>query len=274
MKAMQAGWVGIALLGVAGPVALTHCSGSDSGTSSPDGGEMSSGSSSGSGASGATSGQGSGSSSGTSVGTGSGSGSPGSGAGSGTSSTGPVGEGGSGAGSGASSGTGVTSPGPDGGAPSDPGMVACGSTSCNTSQTSCCQTTGDAGTSECVPPNGACTGTTLHCNEASDCASGLVCCDFFGSTSCAASCGLGGFQMCRMDSECGTNSDAGAAAQRCILQTCGGTPTGRGGPPTPVTTVEACAVEAPPTRGGPPFRVDAGAAAPGTWGPLTGCTAK
>jgi hypothetical protein len=75
-----------------------------------------------------------------------------------------------------------------------------------------------------------------------------------------------GYQVCRSDTECGLNADAGAA-KRCIVQTCGGAGPG-GGPPSPVVTVEACAAQsfsggAPGGPGGPP-----------TWGPIYGCTAK
>ncbi len=288
MKAMHAGLFGMALLGVAGPLALTHCSGSDSSaTESPDGA-----SSSGSAASGATSGatsSGAGSS-GTTAASGS-AGSSGSAAASGTGSTGPTGDDGgsgsaSGGASGSGSGSGSTGPVPEGGAASDPGMVMCGSTSCNTSEKSCCHKTGDAGSDECVGPNGTCNGGTVtRCDESSDCADGLVCCDTFGSTSCATTCGGGGYQVCRSDSECGTNSDAGAAAKKCIVQTCGGTAAAMGRPAVPATTVQACAYETVPPRtggggnpgrGGPPVRTDAAAEPPPppTWGPLPGCKAE
>lgn len=282
MKAMHAGLFGMALLGVAGPLALTHCSGSDSSaTESPDG-ASSSGSTSSGATSGATSSGAGGS--GTAAASGSAGGSSGSAA-SGTSSTAPDGEGGasgSASGGASGSGSGSTGPIPDGGAASDPGMVMCGSTSCNTSEKSCCHKTGDAGSDECIGPNGSCNGgTVIRCDESSDCADGLVCCDNFGSTSCATTCGGGGYQVCRSDSECGTNSDAGAAAMKCIVQTCGGTPAAMGRPAIPATTVQACAVETVPPRpgggtpgrGGPPVRTDAAAPAP-TWGPLYGCTAK
>lgn len=274
MKTMHAGLFGIALLGVASPLALTHCSGTDSHTTgSPDGAT-----SSGSAASGAT---GSGaSSSGTATGSGSASGSSaGSGAASGAGSTGPVGEGGSGSDDGgASSSSGSAAvPVPEGGAASDPGMVQCGSAACNTSEKSCCHKTGDAGSDECIGPNGSCAGgTTLRCDEATDCAAGLVCCDTFGSTSCAATCGGGSYQICRSDNECGNKSDAGAA-KKCVVQTCGGTTPPGGGTPSPTTTLQACAVESVPFNGGGPGgrppRVDASVAPP-TWGAIPGCTAK
>jgi hypothetical protein len=269
MKTMHAGWVGFALLAVAGPVALTHCSGA-SDTTSPDGGSASSGS----GGSGTTGGSGS------SSGASSSDSDASLGGGSGSSSTTPGGDGGDTAEGGASSGS-AAAPAVDGGPiPSDPGMLQCGSMTCNTSEKSCCHRTGDAGVDECIGPNGSCSnGTTLRCDEASDCETGLVCCGTFGSTSCASACGGPSYQVCRTDGECGTNVDAGAA-KKCILQTCGGTPVGNG-PPSPVVTIQACAVESVPvTRGGPggpggpgPVRFDA-AVEPPTWGALAGCKAK
>ncbi len=268
MKTMHAGWFGIALLGVAGPLGLTHCSGDSATPSGDGGGSMNSGS-----GSSATSGASSGStSSGAGSGSGSSSGSAASGAGSGASSSGAAGSGGGsgsddgGGSSGSSSGS--STPTSDGGpAASNPGMVQCGSTSCDTSEKSCCQKTGDAGSDECIGPNDSCGGgTTIRCDEASDCASGLVCCNTFGSTSCASTCG-GGYQECRTDSECGAQSDAGEA-KKCLLQTCGGVME-RGGGKTPVTTIQACAVESPPVR----VARDA-APPPPTWGALAGCKAN
>jgi hypothetical protein len=286
MKTMHAWVIGFATVLGAGPLALTHCSSSSSSGTGANSGSTS-GSSSGSESSGSGTQSGSGS---TGAGTQSGSASGSSGTGSGTASgssgstsgsasgsasgtgsgSGSGSEGGSGDDGSASSGSTTTTPSdtPDGGAPSTPGMVTCGSTSCDTSQTSCCHvTTADGGTDTCVGPNGACTGTTNHCDEASDCATGLVCCNAFGGNTCMANCGNFGYQVCRTDDECGTQTDAGAAKQ-CIVQTCGGQPQGRG-PATPVTTVEACASPefVPPVRG---IVSDAGM----TWGALPGCTAK
>jgi hypothetical protein len=107
----------------------------------------------------------------------------------------------------------------------------------------------------------------IGCNEAADCMSG-VCCQqilgiaMVGSTSCMPSCNYsatqtGYYQTCRSDSECGADSDAGAA-KRCILQTC--TAPGFGG--TSIT-IEACAVYSAGLRGGP-----------GTWGTIPTCVAK
>jgi hypothetical protein len=94
-----------------------------------------------------------------------------------------------------------------------------------------------------------------------------VCCDSYGATSCAASCGPYAYQICRSDSECGLQADAGAA-KKCIAQTCGGAAPG-GGPPTPVVTIEACAVQGYAGPGGP-----GGPAMPPTWGAIYGCTGK
>jgi hypothetical protein len=254
--------LGLAAVLAGGTLALSHCSGDTSGTGKDGGGGDVSLGGSGAG-SGAVSSSGSGSLEGsTSSGAGSGAGG---GSGVGSSGTSNVDGGGSagdgGAGSGSSS---VTCQAPDGGAPCDPGRVPCGSTTCDPSLTSCCRMTGDAGTDMCIGPNGACTGgNRVSCKESGDCASGLVCCDSYGPTSCMAACGgpSGSFQICRSDTECGITSDAGAAAKRCILQTCGGPRPGA--PPSPVVTVEACATRSAPGPG-----------APATWGALPGCTAK
>jgi hypothetical protein len=141
-------------------------------------------------------------------------------------------------------------------------MVPCGNTMCDTSQTSCCRASGDGGTDMCVGPNGACSGNIVRCNETADCEKGLVCCDNYGSTSCMTSCGYTP-QLCRSDTECGANSDAGAAAKKCIVQTCGGGPGPGGGPPTPAVTIEACAVPVYTMMG-----------MPAGWGAQYGCTAK
>ncbi|HLK35374.1 MAG TPA: hypothetical protein VKU41_01395, partial [Polyangiaceae bacterium] len=143
---------------------------------------------------------------------------------------------------------------------SDPGMVSCGETSCSTSSSYCCQTNGDAGkTATCNAYNGAtCTGTSMKCNESADCATGdggapLVCCmtvvgvGVAGPTSCQTSCGMGTIQVCRADSECGANSDAGDL-KKCVLQTCTA-PAMMGG------------------AGGPGFPGAGGAGFPGAGGP-------
>jgi hypothetical protein len=170
-----------------------------------------------------------------------------------------AGEGGAGSGSG-----GVTCLAPAGGASCDPGKVPCGSSTCDTSKKSCCQVSGDGGADICIGPNGSCMGAKVACKETGDCVPGLVCCGVYGATSCLASCGgPSGFQVCRSHTECGANSDAGALANKCILQTCGGMAPPGGGPPSPVVTVEACAVQSSAGQGAPP-----------TWGPLPGCVAK
>jgi hypothetical protein len=240
---MNAVWLGLAPVVVAAPLALAHCSSS---SGSPGSGSSGSGSGGGSG-SGASSGGGSGGESGGSTGSGTGS-VTGSGAGTGVSS-GSSGSGDDGGGNPDASASGAGDGGGnppacmsvDGGAQcSSPLMVACGSSTCNTSTEYCCVDTNiaDGGqTQTCVPPNGTCstTATTIHCDEAADCAGGAVCCGNFprpgvqGNTSCLASCTGFQSQLCRTDSECGTNSDAGAL-QKCVLQTCGS------------TTLQLCAV--------------------------------
>ncbi len=265
MKTMHVGMVAVAVLSFAVPLALTNCGDSNATTGTDGGAPLKSG-----GGSGGTSGSGGGTGSSggvtgpTQTGSGSGGGSSGG--------AGPVGEGGSGGGTdgGAGGTTTTTCQRPEGGASCDPGVVPCGSMTCDTSKTSCCHATGDAGVDTCVGPNGACSGTLLHCNETSDCADGLVCCDNYGATSCAASCGPYAYQLCRSDSECGLQADAGAA-KKCIVQTCGGAAPG-GGPPTPVVTVEACAVQGYAGPGGPGG--PGGPAMPPTWGAIYGCTGK
>jgi hypothetical protein len=258
--------LGLAAVLAGGTLALSHCSGDTSGTGKDGGGGDVSLGGSGAG-SGAVSSSGSGSlegstSSGAGSGAGGGSGVGSSGSGSGTSN----GDGGGSAGDGGAGSGSVTCQAPDGGAPCDPGRVPCGSTTGDPSLTSCCRMTGDAGTDMCIGPNGACTGgNRVSCKESGDCASGLVCCDSYGPTSCMAACGgpSGSFQICRSDTECGITSDAGAVAKKCILQTCGGTAPPGGGPPSPVVTLEACATRSAARPG-----------APATWGALPGCTAK
>jgi hypothetical protein len=259
MKTTHAGMFAVMLLPAAA-LAMTHCSSSETAVTA-DGGHPGS---SGGGSGGSGSSGGGGSSGGSSSGSGGSSGGTTTGDDGGGTSVTTDGGGSPGAEGGASSGgtKTVTCEAPDGGASCDPGMVPCGNTMCDTSQTSCCRATGDAGTDTCVGPNGACTGTLVRCNESSDCEKGLVCCDSYGATSCAASCGPYAYQICRSDSECGALSDAGAA-KKCILQTCGGGPAPGGGAPTPAVTLEACAA--------PQY---AGMGAPMTWGPNYGCTAK
>ncbi len=152
--------------------------------------------------------------------------------------------------------------------------MPCGGSSCSTATEYCCLgTSPDGGSAEtCAAYNGGtCASGALHvgCNEAADCASGVCCQQIIGigvqgSTSCAPSCTYTGassqsFQTCRSDSECGADSDAGAA-KKCILQACGG---GAGPGSAAPLTVEACAVYTAGTLG-----------RPGTWGPLPYCAAK
>jgi hypothetical protein len=248
-------WLFLAPLVGAAPFALAHCSsnsaspakGNDGGSSSSSGGG--SGGGSGSGSSSGSSGGSSGSSGGDDGG-----GSPADGS---ASSSGGSADGGGGG------------PPPcvsvDGGAQcSDPLMLPCGSSTCNTSTDYCCvQNTADGGgTQTCVAPNGTCSpaATKIGCKEAADCAGGAVCCANFpelgvqGTTSCLASCtgSSQNVQICRTDDECGASSDAGAL-KKCVLQTCG------------PLTLQLCAVN---PVGGP------GGAPPDAGGAYAGCTAK
>jgi hypothetical protein len=161
--------------------------------------------------------------------------------------------------------------------PCDPGTVPCGTgTPCTTSTDYCCVArSADGGSNEtCVAYNGgscANTAVKIGCNEAADCVSGVCCQQILGiasvgSTSCMPSCNygptqMGYYQTCRSDSECTAHADAGAAADKCILQTCTA-PGGPGGGGASVT-IEACAVY-----------TAAGAGRPAMWGPLPYCVAK
>jgi hypothetical protein len=257
----------------AGPVALIHCSSSSNTNNSGSHGDASSQGSSNGGNS--SNGAGSSSGGGTEDGgpSGSSSGITTSSSGGGTSSSGG-GEGGTSSGDGgASSSGGHTTPVPEGGVASDPGVVPCGTSTCTTSTNYCCVSGGDGGTQSCVAYNGGTCGTgsfKIGCNESADCMSG-VCCQtilgiaMVGSTSCMPSCTYGPtqttyYQTCRTDAECGVNSDAGAAAAKCIPQTCTA-PNQFGGGPS--IDIEACAYFTRGTGGGP-----------GTWGPLPYCVAK
>jgi hypothetical protein len=98
---------------------------------------------------------------------------------------------------------------PDGGLPPNPGVLACGSTTCTAPGQECCLGGGpDAGT--CIqPPNLQCTtGPTQQCQETGDCPRGQVCClgteaaangayETLCMTSCQASA-----QACRTTAEC------------------------------------------------------------------------
>jgi hypothetical protein len=74
-----------------------------------------------------------------------------------------------------------------------------------------------------------------------------------------ANCPTGDFQVCRTDSECGQNSDAGAA-KKCVVQTCSSDC------PNEHITVEACAY--PNVTGG------GFGGSMTSWGALPGCTAN
>jgi|HubBroStandDraft_1064217.scaffolds.fasta_scaffold24781_2 hypothetical protein len=251
----------VTVLSVA-PLALTHCSG-NSASKVTSGGNGSSGGHT-------SSGGGNGSSGGTSSGGNSSGGEDDAevdGASSGVqggSSSGGDGGGVTGDGAPGSSSGATAVPVPDGGAPSDPMMVTCGSTTCDTNSQQCC-VAADGGGGTCTAFTAGCTsGITEPCDEAADCTN-AVCCQPLEcgahSTSCKTACAAGDFQLCRTDSECGATSDAGAAKQ-CIVQMCPTQATYPAGCGGTMVKVEACAY---PT---------AGAFGAVTWGPLTGCTAE
>jgi hypothetical protein len=199
------------------PLAVTHCSGSDTPALSADGGSEA-----------ASGDDASGSSSGSSGGSGSGSGSS---SGSSGGSSGGTTDGGSssgGDGGGTDGGT-ATCAMPDGGGPCTPGQVPCGTTLCSTPDY-CCVTTASNKTT-CDMSNQNCVGTAYHCDETADCPAGNVCClNFAGltnSTTCQTACMTGSPKMCRSDTEC--------ASGKCIVQSC--LKPGAGN-----TTVEACSL--------------------------------
>jgi hypothetical protein len=245
------------------PFALTHCSGNSASKVSTGGTDGGHNGSSGGGSSGGESSGGSGGGSsggGDDEADGASSGAPGSSSGAVGGDGGATGDGAPGSSSGA-----PPVPVPDGGVPSDPMMVTCGGTSCDTTSQQCCGSA-DGGAGTCTAFTASCaSGITEPCDEAADCTN-AVCCQPLEcgqhSTSCKTACATTDFQLCRTDSECGATSDAGAAKQ-CIVQmcpsqvmypdTCGGT----------MVKVEACA-----------YPTAATFEAPATWGPLPGCMAN
>jgi hypothetical protein len=262
MRTTHAFLASLATMLVGAPLALTQCSGSGSSKvtgGATDGGGSHNGGSSGGGSSGGSGGQ-------SSSGGGEDAEADGSSGGTGPSSSGAGGEGGATGEGGASSSGAAAAPVPDGGAPSTPMMVACGSTSCDTSTSQCCLA-GDAGT--CTAFTAGCGGITEPCDEAADCTN-AVCCQplecGMHSTTCKTSCAATTadpttyFQLCRTDSECGATTDAGAA-QKCIVQTCGTQPGLGGTCGGTMVKVEACAYPTP------------GFGGTTTWGPLPECTA-
>jgi hypothetical protein len=246
-------WLHLTPFVLAVPFALAHCG---STAASPGKGND--------GGSNTMSGSGSGSGSGSSSSSGGSSGGSGSGGGGVSPTDGSASSSGGSADSGGSSGGPPPCTSVDGGAQcSEPLMLPCGGSTCNTSTEYCCVEGADAGaTRTCVAPNGSCssTATRISCKEAADCAGGAVCCANFpalgnqGTTSCLPSCtGMQNVQICRTDEECGSTSDAGDL-KKCVLQTCGS------------LTLQLCAVSPGGGFGGPP-PPDAGGAYPG-------CTAK
>jgi len=127
---------------------------------------------------------------------------------------------------------------PEGGLAATPGVITCGNATCNASFTVCCEpSVGDGGAAVCQAPWGACPGTTIACNEASDCPNGEACCTgsagtTFTTVSCQplndGRCPMAPVltaQVCRCDSECASGS--------CNFWNCLG------------TVVEACSNPAP-----------------------------
>ncbi len=247
-------WLYLAPFVSAVPFALAHCGGT---SASPGKGSDGGSNASAEGGSGGSSGSGSssgGSSGGSSSGGDDGGVSPGDGSASSSGGSGDAGDGG---------GVPRQCVSVDGGAQcSNPLMLPCGGSTCNTGTDYCCVESADAGAAQtCVAPNGSCSpaATRIGCKEAADCAGSAVCCANFpalgvqGTTSCLASCtGTQNVQICRTDDECGSTSDAGAL-KKCVLQTCGS------------LSLQLCAVSSGGGFGGPP--ADAG-------GAYAGCTAQ
>jgi hypothetical protein len=123
---------------------------------------------------------------------------------------------------------------PDGGLPSDPMTIQCGLDPCTTPAEQCCVVQSDAGASaSCESAGTACPGINIGCDEAADCPSGQVCCGevSFGSdgptlkSTCAASCtGLTRRQLCRTNTECGSEACEVTPCQGIPLEVCGGIP--------------------------------------------------
>jgi hypothetical protein len=114
---------------------------------------------------------------------------------------------------------------PDGGIAPNPGTVMCAKTACTDKQV-CCYTTGQETCQGSVAPN--CPGGVLaHCDEASDCDSGQVCCvtavrQFGLETSCRTSCDANMPQACRTNSECPARNCVPWACAHGTAETCGG----------------------------------------------------
>lgn len=101
--------------------------------------------------------------------------------------------------------------------PAGAGMVTCGATACNTATEACCSKVafGDGGfntTTTCQPKADSCQGGSFACDEASDCATGEVCCRTLAGASCkAGSCQFPAIQVCSGSTECA--NDGGACAE-------------------------------------------------------------
>ncbi len=115
-----------------------------------------------------------------------------------------------------SSSSGGTCDPPPGGLPCTPGVISCGTSSCDVPSQFRCDIPGTSET--CQPAGLPCAGTPIACNEASDCADGEVCCLASASTSEATfSCQklVGGkcpiapvatAQICRSSTECASGT--------------------------------------------------------------------
>lgn len=107
---------------------------------------------------------------------------------------------------------------PEGGAACDPGRIACGTGSCDTSTQVCCW--GDGGIA-CAPLDAGSCFVEQACDETADCRSGVCCAtspDLL-ATACLPSCAGAYAQICRSNTECGS-AQTGPGSEQCVVQTC------------------------------------------------------
>lgn len=95
------------------------------------------------------------------------------------------------------------------GAGRTPGMIACGTATCDATQV-CCRSSG------CIAIDAKCPllNPRQECDDAADCKNGELCCqDITGATKCQATCNPASTrQLCKTTEECG---DAGCSEKTC-----------------------------------------------------------
>jgi hypothetical protein len=127
-----------------------------------------------------------------------------------------------------------TSANPIGLAP-DPGLVACGGSSCKVPGNYCCIDAFDGGKACRDDSVSSCSGDRKACDETSDCTGGTpLCCSppsaaapprYYDSTFCAPTCAT--YQVCKTSAECVNGKPC--VSQTCrgrVVQTCGPLPAG------------------------------------------------